>query len=262
MALPTAIIELSDYKESTNHIIYGDTGAGKTPLLGTAPKMLILALTREQGMISAYRTGSSAKVWPITHWEDAIKAYQFLEAGDHPFENVGVDSLSTLQEVLLSDIVEAAHRANPAKRHAIIPAQDNYLEAQLKLKKWVAAMNELPINCWYSALVLRTDNEEGERIALPLLKGKDYMIAQEICAMVHTVGYLEVPDDSSDARRLHYSRRGPNFAKDRLMSLGRHIDRPTIPKILALIEQGSTTRPTRPTPTAARRKRVAPTGKR
>jgi hypothetical protein len=256
MTLPRAIVELDDYQESTNHIIYGDTGAGKTPLLGTAPKMLILALTREQGLISARRTGSTAKVWPIKQWEDAVEAYKYLESGDHPFENVGVDGLSTLQDVLLSDIVAASHRANPAKRHAIIPAQDNYLESQLKLKQWIGHMNELPINCWYSALAMRKDDEEGEQIVLPLLKGKDYMIAQEICAMMHTVGWLDVPDDTKDDRRLHYARRGPYFAKDRLMCLGRYIDNPTIPAILQRIQKGSSTaRPT--TPSAGRKRRPA-----
>lgn len=248
MPLPRAIVDLDSYHDYTNHLIYGDTGAGKTPLLGTAPNAIFLAMVVEQGLISAKRTHSTAKVWPIHSWEDAIEAYTFLAGGDHPFENVLVDGLSSLQDILLRDIVDSYHRANPAKRSAVVPAQGDYLEQQLKLKRWVGEMNELPMNCWYSALAMRKDDEDAEKIVLPLITGKDYEISQKICAMMHTVSYLEVPDETSDDRQLLFARRGPYFAKDRLMVMGRTMKQPSVPKILQKISEGGGKRPpARPT---------------
>ena len=65
--LPIAIRELSDFNESINLLVYGDSGVGKTVLCGGAPSALFLST--ETGTISAKRQGSKAKVWRMVNWK-------------------------------------------------------------------------------------------------------------------------------------------------------------------------------------------------
>lgn len=245
--LPRAIIDLEDYTESINVLIYGDSGVGKTVLAGTAPKCLILAV--EPGTISAKRQGSKAKMWPIKHWSDFEQAYNFLRDNPDAFDWVVIDTATAVQTKALRAILENAVKQNPS-RDPDIPAIQDHQKWQNIMKRFVVDFNELPINVIWTAQAMRKEDQEGDDLVLPLLLGKDYEISSWFCAQMHVVGYYglktltkkkkgkdnEEVKEKVEVRRLLVQPAPPYFAKDRYDALGKWVDNPDMPTIIDMIE--------------------------
>lgn len=82
-------------------LCYGAPGAGKTPLINTAPRPVLCVV--EPGMLSM--RNSSVPCWPAF---DAAKIAEFFDwifrAPDSKnFDTVGIDSISQMAEIILTD---------------------------------------------------------------------------------------------------------------------------------------------------------------
>lgn len=260
--LPTNanIVDLDDFTESINMLVYGDSGSGKTVLAGTADeKMLILAT--EKGLIAAKRQGSKAKGWKCSSWGDIDKAYKWLkDHPDHGFEWVCIDSLSEFQQHMLRWILDQAMAEN-ASRDPDIPAIQDHQKWQNMYKRYVRAFNDLPVNMLYTATAFRKEDEEGEDLILPDILGKDYGISQWTCASMHVVAYLSVrrkKETKEEFRRLLAKRTGPYFGKDRYNVLVPFVDNPTMPEISARINNQPKKTPAKATPTRSVARKAAP----
>jgi phage nucleotide-binding protein len=256
--LPPEIIDLQDYTESINWLLYGHSGAGKTVIAGKLPgKVLILA--NEQGTISAKRQGSKAKVWTIRKWEDLAEAYEWLANNDHPFDWVVIDTITQMQYKCIRWIMRTVVAGNP-QRDPHIPAQGDHFKWQLAMKEMVTDFNELPVNVLWTAQEMVREDTEGEELVLPLIEGKDYQISAWVCAQMDIVTHLKnltVKKKAANGaitktfvRRLTCNESPPIFAKDRFDVLGRTVDNPDIVELLQRIKD---TENGRPTSTAARR---------
>ena len=241
VALPTVIRELSDFNESTNILVYGDSGAGKTVLGGTCPDALFLST--EQGTISAKRQGSKARVWRIEKWEDLEAAYKWLRDNpNHPFKWIVLDSVTKMQEQLKRHVldrrVERRGDTDPD-----IPEIADHQKFQNMFKRFMTAFVELPTNVLFTATTMRKEDEEGDDIVLPNIDGKGYGIANYACAEMDVVAYYGMAKDKSTkrtVRRLLCQHTPPYFAKDRFDVLGNWIDDPNMPDIIKLIESSGT----------------------
>lgn len=260
MVLHKAIVDLEDFTESVNILVYGDSGVGKTVLGGTAPRCLIIRA--EDGAISAYRQGSEAKVWPVTEWSDFEAAYAWCEENTDEFDWIVIDSLTKVQELALRSILKRAVADNPS-RDPDIPAIQDHQKWQNMLKRYVVMFNDLPQNVMWTALAMHKEDQEGQDIVLPLILGKNYDISASICAEMNVVGYLSVETvkqkrgdvvTSVERRELLVKSRHPFFAKDRYGVLGNEkgvIVNPTMPDIIAAINA--------PPPKVAAKKAAVPT---
>lgn len=258
--LPPEITDLDDYTESINILIHGDTGTGKTVLAAALPKLLIIAV--EEGTISAKRWGSNAKVWKINHWNDLVKAYEWLRNNDHPFEWVMIDSITAAQMRCLRGIMETAVKNNPS-RDPDIPAIQDHFKWQLLMKRMVIDFNELPVNmCWIARSMVREDTE-GDDIVVPLVEGKDYQISAWVCGEMHLLAYLKKikkgkGDQAKVVRRLYTNDHPTYWCKDRYDVLGRFIDSPDINQIVKTIQESEgEERPKRKTTRTRTRKRAS-----
>lgn len=238
--LPTAIVDLEDFNESINMIIYGDSGVGKTVLAGSAPNALIIST--EHGTTSAKRFGSTAKVWPVKDWSDMEAAVAWLEDNPDVFDWVVVDSLTEMQGKSLRGILTKAVADNPS-RDPDVPAIQDYQKWQNQVKNTITYLTEAPVNVIWLAGAMRKEDQEGDDIVLPLLLGKNYEIAAWACMQMDVVAYLgtkRVKDKDKEervVRRLVASNVPPYFAKDRFNCLGRWVDDTTMPEIIQLIEE-------------------------
>lgn len=236
MVKPRAITSLADYTESINGLIYADSGAGKTVLLGTAERALFLAT--EPGTISASKQGSTADLWPINSHEELMKAHDWLDENPDEYDWVNLDGLTNLQEILWRESIARGLNINPDRDPDVLSQQD-YLRVQNQIKEVVRKFNDLPQNVLYTAQTMRADDDEDEVLMLPLLSGKKGEFAQKICGMVHVVGYLSVvtPREGDPFRRLILNREGKIFAKDRYdCTANGRIDLPSIPKLATRIQ--------------------------
>jgi hypothetical protein len=251
--LPEAIISLEAYDESINMMIVAESGWGKTVMAGTAdqrktdgPRALFLAT--ETGTISAARAGSTANMWPIKQWSDLVEAYAYLTQGDgmEKFQWVLLDSVTEMQKLSMDDSLRRAVDSSKGTRDPDVPQIQDHLKVQQQTLNMLRRFNELPINCLYTALPLRLDDEEGNPYFLPALDGKQGGIAQQAMGYMHVVGHgvkrnIKVTVDGAEktkmVRRVYFQSNGPYKAKDRYGVLGRFLDDPTIPRIEELINK-------------------------
>lgn len=257
--LPPEIIDLQDYTESINWLLYGHSGSGKTVMCGKLPGR-VLILAPEAGTIAAKRQGSRAKVWPIRKWEDLVDAYEWLANNDHPFDWVVIDSITQMQYKCIRWILAVAVAANP-QRDPHIPALQDYQKWQLSMKQMVVDFNELPVNVLWTAQEMVREDPEGEDIILPLIEGKDYQISSWVCAQMDVVSHLalkvvrkKVNGEVAKGfkRTLTCNESPPIFAKDRFDVLGRVVDNPDIAELVKRIKDTETGRPPAKKTTAPR----------
>jgi len=249
-SLPDAIVSLEAYDESINAMIVADSGWGKTVLAGTAdqrntdgPKALFLAT--EAGTISASRKGSTADLWPIRDWNQLGLAYRFFryEGGCDQYQWVLLDSITEMQKLSMDAALRKAVQENQT-RDPDVPAIQDYMKVQQQTLNFLRRFNELPINCLYTALPYRLEDEAGNPYFLPALDGKQGGIAQQAMGYMHVVGHgvkriVKTEDNKQKmVRRVMFQTSGPYRAKDRYGVLGRFMDDITIPQIEELINKG------------------------
>jgi AAA domain len=242
-SIPSAIINLEAFDESINCLIIAESGWGKTVLAGTAdrrktdgPKALFLAT--ENGTISAARQNSTADLWPIRRWSDLIEAYSFMATGGgcDAYQWLLLDSITEMQKLSMDNALTTAVASNKG-RDPDVPAIQDYMKVQQQTLNMLRRFNELPINCMYTALPLRLEDEDGNPYFLPALDGKQGGIAQQAMGYMHVVGHgvkrnVKQPDDKTImVRRVYFQSNGPYKAKDRYGVLGRFMDNPTVGEI-------------------------------
>jgi hypothetical protein len=257
------IVDLEEYTESVNMLVYGDSGSGKTVLAGTAPRALFLAT--EKGVIAAKRQGSTAKLHLCQSWQDIENAYVFLRDNPDDFDWVIIDSLTEFQQHLLRMILDRNVEENP-NRDPDIPAIQDHQKWQNMYKRYVRQFNDLPVNMLYTATAFRKSDEEGEDLILPDILGKDYGMSQWTCAAMHVVGYLSKRkvkrgEEKIEVRRLLCERTGPYFGKDRYDVLVPYVQEPTMPEIIRRIGQPPKSAAKKATTTVRRPARKAPAKK-
>jgi hypothetical protein len=244
-------VDLEEFGESYNLLVYGDSGVGKTVLGGTAPNALIASA--EPGAKAAKRQGSKAKLRRIDTWFDAVDILEKVTNEDpayRPFDWIVIDTADTTQKKALRSILDDVVAANP-KRDKYIPALQDRGKWHLMFEDWVAQMVDAPINTLWLAHPARSEDEDGEDVVAPGLDGKKGMVSQYVCGLMDAVGYMSVAENKEGrpVRRILWQTWGPYFAKDQFDRLGRWTDDATIPDLISLIEGPKKTR-TRRTPAA------------
>ncbi len=159
--LPFTIQQPED-TDFTNSIIYGETGAGKTHLLGTAVKCEatspILIVDIEGGTKTL--AGKKVDVVRPTSWSEIQDIYNYLRHDNHRFRSVGVDSLTELQKkysmgTILGDLKEGESDYTDLSS-TVVPTRQDWLKTGDQMRKFIRAFRAL------SYLV--DDGESGDPI--------------------------------------------------------------------------------------------------
>lgn len=241
---PPQIVTMSDFDESINALVFGDSGCGKTVLSGSAG----LILSVESGTISAKRQGSTADVWPINDWPEVEAAYAWLaDNPSHGYEWVSVDSLTRMQRLAekwwMGKIVsENTHR------DLDLLAQQDYLKVQNITKRFCELFCDLPCNILFTALPMLSENAVGDERIMPQIHGQRGATSQYICGLMSCVGHMSIKrikntkGEIREARRITWSMQDPYFGKDRYDVLAPHTDDINLSDLKAMIDGGGPTR--------------------
>jgi phage nucleotide-binding protein len=156
-------IQLKRTKEATAQavklLVYGQAGAGKTSLIPTLPKPVILSA--EGGLLSIADT--NLPFIEITSMQELQEAYKWLtgsaEAGE--FQSVALDSISEIAEVVLN----AEKKINKDPRAA-------YGAMQEQMADVIRAFRDLPgKHVYMSAKLEKTQDEMGRVLYAPSMPG-------------------------------------------------------------------------------------------
>ena len=220
-------------------VVHGESGVGKSWLADTTPAPRLI-LDVEGGI----RFTPSAKVtWdprvappadaetvvvPVRDLASVQAAYQWLNAGKHPFRSVVIDSLTEMQKRAVDQIAGTS----------AMKLQD-YGELLRKMEGMVRAFRDLtmhpvkPLGC--VAYVCGTAEQGQENPVLrPALIGK---LAVSLPYYVDVVAYMTAAAGADGAveRTALFAPLGGIVAKDRTGRLGVTMAGPSIPKILQAV---------------------------
>jgi hypothetical protein len=215
---------LASFNESTNILLFGNSGVGKTVLAGGAPNAYFL--TTEKGVVSAKRTGSKAKRLAGKDWDHVEASLDWAD------ENLGtedwliVDSVSKMQTLNLRWILGVEHEERDADLD--VPQIQHHQKWQNMYMRFIDRIIDAPYNSILIATAMHKEDPEGESLVLPAITGKDYTISAYCCAQADCVFYYGVAKksgkDDPTTRRILTETYPPYFAKDRYNVLPRWID--------------------------------------
>jgi hypothetical protein len=156
-------IQLKRTKEATAQavklLVYGQAGAGKTSLIPTLPKPVILSA--EGGLLSIADT--NLPFLEITSMDDLREAYKWLTSSAEAaeFESVALDSISEIAEVVLN----AEKKINKDPRAA-------YGAMQEQMADIIRGFRDLPgKHVYMSAKLEKTQDEMGRVLYAPSMPG-------------------------------------------------------------------------------------------
>lgn len=220
--------------ESIEHLsllIYGEPGAGKTFLAGTAqdhPDTSPVIIFDIEGGVTTLRRRRDIDVIQIRSIKELEQKYNELAADTSGYyKTVVVDSLTELQKLDMRDIMEEQYQKRPDTTDKDVPSQREWGKSGEHIRKIVRAFRDLPMNSIFTALSTIDKDEAGIVTYFPDLPGK---LRIHIPGFVSIVGYLTANEEKGEIlRRLQVAKTRRVIAKDRTDSLGDIIESPTIP---------------------------------
>lgn len=141
-------------------LVYGQAGVGKTTLIRTLPKPLILSA--EGGLLSLQN--ANLPFIEIGSIEALNEAFEWLMLSDEgkTFKSIALDSISEIAEVILGDEKAAAKDGRMA-----------YGNMQERMTRLIRSFRDIPgRNVYFSAKVEKQANELGQVLYSPSMPGQ------------------------------------------------------------------------------------------
>ena len=139
-------------------LVYGQAGAGKTSLIPTLPKPIILSA--EGGLLSI--SGHDIPFVEVTSMDALREAYSWLLSSDEAkqFDSVALDSISEIAEVCLSKEKSIAKDPRQA-----------YGEMQTTMAELIRSFRDLPKHVLMTAKLEKAQDEMGRMLYSPSMPG-------------------------------------------------------------------------------------------
>jgi len=225
-----------DQIEYLNLLVFGEPGAGKTYLAGTAqdhPKTSPVLVLDVEGGTTTLRHRPDVDVIQVRSIEQIIAVHNKLVTDNKGYyKTVVIDSLTELQKLDLSDIMKELVQRRP-DRDPDVPDVREWGKTGVHMRKIVRHFRDLPMNTILTALVDPYKDSTGSVVYYPNLPGK---MRTELAGFFDVVGYLytrpsEEGEENGQAinRIIQFTGTQKVIAKDRTATLGHFMENPTIP---------------------------------
>lgn len=183
--IDSMIEDIDDLPVYLKVLDFGEQGSGKTTLIGTFPKPIVLDCN-EEGTKSI--RGLGHKRVKIRSWNDFMTVYWYLKTRPHPFLTVGVDTTSNLADIAMSEVLALdEHNGLPIKKHWGMMTG--------LLRNGLILMRNLPMHVIFTAQMKRLDEEdiddEDTKLIIPSLSPA---VLKSIGAAVDVIGYSHVKE--------------------------------------------------------------------
>lgn len=213
-----------------NMLVYGEPGAGKTYLAGTAQDhdmtspVLILDI---EGGTTTLRKRADIDVKHVRSIAELEATYAALkENNEGYYKTVVIDSLSELQKIDMRDIMRELVNRRP-DLDPDVPSQREWGKSSEHMRRIVRGFRDLEMNTIMICHVNIQRDESNVLMFSPMLPGK---LQMEVPGFMDIVGYLSTSIENEETvRRIQFAKTRRVIAKDRTDSLGDIVDSPTIP---------------------------------
>lgn len=225
--------------QGINMILYGNNGVGKTPVIATSPKLVVLNAD-PGGVNSAAAIGAHGRYVNITKWSQMEEAEEFFTnnpRGRPPHVDwVWLDSGPLFQDIglenIMVDLIKPQNQGGGGRAHRKVyhPDKGEYGENMNRLKLFCRHMCGLPVNFGVTSYPVEDIDENDDPIFKPWFQGKGMISA--ISGMFDIIALLKIEEVKEKTHQVAYFRsRGKFYARDRFGALPPVMLDPTIPKI-------------------------------
>lgn len=246
----TSIRELLDVKapaesiEWLNLLIYGEPGAGKTYLCGTAqdhPDTKPILIIDVEGGTITLRRKRDVDVKQVRTMKDIEDIHSSLRKDiDQYYKTVIIDSLTELQKLDMRTVQQEEYNRQPEKTDIYVPSQRAWGKSGERVRMIVRAFRDLPCNTIVTCLMAyEKDEKTNITTYFPSVPGK---LRSELPGFFDVVGYLRAVEERGEnnetviRRVLQTAKTSRVIAKDRTGALPDVLNDPTIPLIWDLIK--------------------------
>lgn len=240
MTRPAAINDVT-LGRKTSMCIYGDTGVGKTRLIGGGGNGTLILRPPTDNTDSIRTPG--AKEWIVSDHAELLEVQDYLRADGKEWDWVWWDSISLWQEVGLDDIWQATIDRTPERARYGLDKGEYGINMN-RIGRFLRDMHGLAqsgmFNFGVTALVKElsiSEDPEAAKKLRPWVQGKD--MSKALMGYMNIVAFYEIVEQNKQFRRVLRTQATDRFdAKDQLDAFpkGRLVD-PEWPQVAGAIEK-------------------------
>lgn len=231
--------------------VYAGHKKGKTTFCMTAGKGKVLILDPERGTDPF--TTKDPDVWHVTEWPEVDEFYQFARSGDHNYEWFAIDGLTKLSSMALRYVMKVAEERNLDRIPGMVDRRDYGKSGEL-MRQMLTNFHNLPYGVIYTSHERMIegsfdadDDEDAEDAAAMFVPDLPKGVRGMVNTLVDVIGRLyvvnvEVNGKTKKQRRLWIGesvKYDTGYRSD-FAPLPDMVKIPTVPKLVRLIQTGST----------------------
>ena len=210
------MVDLMDVNNPTIITLYGRPGSGKTTILSTAEKPLLIIDINDQGTESAkHKTLSRGDitVFQVKKFDEIFDLYDYIVDNPKKFKSVGIDHMTALQDLGLEKVMDEENKDQVSQR--MYGVVGGYMKEIISLYK---DLTDLGITPWFLCQDRMDTEGEGEDQLIPEV-GPAMMpsLSRVLCAASRVIGHTYLQErvkktgDFKVRREIEYRLRlGPN----------------------------------------------------
>lgn len=180
--------------ESFQHLkllAYAKNGMGKTRLGASGPRKVLLIDCNEKGSLSV-RHFDGVEVFPLDVWTDVDLAYWFLHKGDHEYQTVVIDTVTSLAQLCMKFVLGDEASRDPT-RDPDMPTKREWGKVGELMRTVILNFRNLPMHVVFLAQERKgfTDDEDSEPEVFPEVSPS---VRSTLTASVDIIGHLYVKE--------------------------------------------------------------------
>ena len=153
---------VSDQLKYLRILVYAKPKKGKTTFGASGPKPVLIVDCNEQGTLSV-RNFPDVDMYPIETWTDIDMVYWFLHKGEHEYQTVVIDTLTSLANLCMKFVMGDEASRDPTIDPAM-PSKREWGKVGNLMGTEILKFRNLPMNVVFLAQEKRGYTEDEEEI--------------------------------------------------------------------------------------------------
>jgi phage nucleotide-binding protein len=178
-------------------LVYGKPKKGKTTFGASGPKPVLIVDCNELGTLSV-RKFADVDVYPIETWTDIDLVYWFLHNGDHDYQTVVIDTLTSLASLCMKFVLGDEASRDPT-RDPMVPDKRAWGKVGQMMGTEILKFRNLPMNIVFLAQERRGYTEDEEEVP-EVMPAVSPSVLNQLTPAVDIIGRLYVKEVVSQGK--------------------------------------------------------------